>query len=575
MEADRMSASAARVAHVNLMTDTVIANLNPDALRVILRSMLAADENGQLTHQLQHHVQKYLRHDLQRTSVPALFSVTDKSTSTASASSSSSAQPTPVPTPELAKLRGRICSLLGSGLAFESLQLLAEVVRQSRTLELNGRTPEGERLAEVLAAVDGDLVQALTAVQKVVTANNWGKGEIPAARLQVLLNLRADLEDCRERSEGLGVEFGLGRGSMMLENILSMIFNPAIEASTVATPSLLQGNERAIEHFQLGPFTVPRLFIGLWQLSSPAWGSASKSKILSQFQKHVDSGFTAFADMADHYGDAEIVFGEFRSSYSGPKSIFCATKYCVFEHITVTPDGMRDEVSQRLANIKSDKIDLLQFHWHDYNDTQYIRALQLLQDDERVAVLGLCNFDTKRMEEVIGAGVKIATNQVQFSLIDTRPTYAMAEACEKHNIKLLTYGTLCGGFLAEKWIGKDEPDAFGAGMTPSLRKYLEMINIWGPWSLFQTLLETLSTIGRKHNASVSAVAIRWVLDFSYVGAVLVGARMGVSEHTEDNLAVYGWQLDAEDKRMLEEVLCQSRRGEIFSDMGDCGAEYRR
>ncbi|KAL2380633.1 hypothetical protein RJZ90_004470 [Blastomyces dermatitidis] len=352
-----------------------------------------------------------------------------------------------------------------------------------------------------------------------------------------------------------------------------MAGNPAIQVSTMATPSL-QGNERAIEYFQLGPFTVPRLFIGLWQLSSPAWGSASKSKILSQFQKHVDSGFTAF-DMADHYGDAEIVFGEFRLSYSGPKSIFCATKFCVFEHITVTPDGMRDAVSQRLANIKSDKIDLLQFHWHDYNDAQYIRALQLLQNDERVAVLGLCNFDTKRMEEVIGAGVKIATNQVQFSLIDTRPKYAMAEVCEKHNIKLLTYGTLCGGFLSEKWIGKDEPDAFGAGMTPSLRKYLEMINIWGPWSLFQTLLKTLSTIGRKHNASVSAVAIRWVLDFSYVGAVLVGARMGVSEHTEDNLAVYEWHLDAEDKRMLEEVLCQSRRGEIFRDMGDCGAEYRR
>ncbi|PGH00028.1 hypothetical protein GX51_06027 [Blastomyces parvus] len=567
-----MNASAARVAHVNLMTDTVIANLNPDGLRVILRSMLAADENGQFSHRLQHHVQKYLRHDLQRTSVPALFSVTDESTSTASASSSST-QPTLVPTPELAKLRRRICSLLGSGLAFESLQLLAEVVRQSGATELNDRTVEGERLAEVLAAVDGDLVQALTAMQKVVIANNWGKGEIPPARLQVLLSLRTDLADCREQSEGLRVEFRFERGSTMLEILTMSASNPAIEASAGPTPSL-HGNESAIEHFQLGLFIVPRLFIGLWQLSSPAWGSASKSTMLSQFQKHVDSGFTAF-DMADHYGDAEIVFGEFRSSYSGPKSIFCATKYCVFEHITVTPEGMRDAVSQRLANIKSDKIDLLQFHWHDYNDTQYVRALQLLQNDERVTVLGLCNFDTKRMEEVLSAGVKIATNQVQFSLIDVRPTCAMAEACEKHNIKLLTYGTLCGGFLSEKWLGKDEPDPFGAGMTPSLRKYLEMINIWGPWPLFQTLLKTLSTIGRKHNVSVSAVAIRWVLDFSYVGAVLVGARMGVSEHTEDNLAVYGWQLDAEDKKMLEEVLSQSRREEMFRDVGDCGAEYRR
>ncbi|PGH29439.1 hypothetical protein GX50_07819 [[Emmonsia] crescens] len=349
--------------------------------------------------------------------------------------------------------------------------------------------------------------------------------------------------------------------------------DPANDAPAVATPSS-RGNASAIEYFQLGPFVIPRLFIGLWQLSSPAWGSASKSKMLSQFQKHVDAGFTAF-DMADHYGDAEIVFGQFRSSYSGSKSIFCATKHCVFEPTTVTEDGMRDAVAQRLANIKSDKIDLLQFHWHDYNNPQYVRALQFLQTDERVTVLGLCNFDTKRMEEVIGAGVKVATNQVQFSLIDARPTYVMADACEKHNIKLLTYGTVCGGFLSEKWIGKDEPDTFGTDMTPSLRKYLEMINIWGPWALFQTLLHTLSTIGRKHNVSVSAVAIRWVLDFSYVGAVIVGARMGVSEHTEDNLGVYGWRLDEEDMRMLEEVLSRSRRGEMFRDMGDCGAEYRR
>jgi hypothetical protein len=30
---------------------------------------------------------------------------------------------------------------------------------------------------------------------------------------------------------------------------------------------------------------------------------------------------------------------------------------------------------------------------------------------------------------------------MQFSLIDTRPLHGMADVCEKHNIKLLTYGT--------------------------------------------------------------------------------------------------------------------------------------
>lgn len=46
----------------------------------------------------------------------------------------------------------------------------------------------------------------------------------------------------------------------------------------------------------------------------------------------------------------------------------------------------------------------------------------------------------------------------------------MAEFCKKHNIKLLTYGTLCGGLLAEKWIGQEPPDLYSGEATPSLRK---------------------------------------------------------------------------------------------------------
>lgn len=52
-----------------------------------------------------------------------------------------------------------------------------------------------------------------------------------------------------------------------------------------------------IEEFQLGPFKAPRIFTGLWQTSSAAWGTASKPKIFRQFQRHVDCGFTAFGMM--------------------------------------------------------------------------------------------------------------------------------------------------------------------------------------------------------------------------------------------------------------------------------------
>ncbi|OJD18326.1 hypothetical protein AJ78_01639 [Emergomyces pasteurianus Ep9510] len=167
--------------------------------------MVAADENGQITQKLQHHALNYLRHDLQRTSISALFTVVEKPTkptptpaaAAATSSSSSSSSSTQIPTPGLAKSRSRICSLLGSGLAFESIELLAEVIRQSPGIEPNDQTLEGEGLAQVLAAVDGDIVQALTAVQKIAIVNNWGRENLLTGQRQVLLCFRGDLENCK------------------------------------------------------------------------------------------------------------------------------------------------------------------------------------------------------------------------------------------------------------------------------------------------------------------------------------------------------------------------------------------
>lgn len=98
--------------------------------------------------------------------------------------------------------------------------------------------------------------------------------------------------------------------------------------------------------------------------------------------------------------------------------------------------------------------------------------------------------------------------------------------------------------------------------------------VWGGWALFQNLLAVLDTIGQKYNASISNVAIRWVLDHDYVGAVIVGARMGISEHTEENLKAFSFKLDDNDKASIQDILDRSKARDVFEDMGDCGAEYR-
>lgn len=49
-----------------------------------------------------------------------------------------------------------------------------------------------------------------------------------------------------------------------------------------------------MEAVQFGDAVIPRIFMGLWQFSSPAWGTASEGKIRRDFRKHVYAGFVAY-----------------------------------------------------------------------------------------------------------------------------------------------------------------------------------------------------------------------------------------------------------------------------------------
>ena len=59
-----------------------------------------------------------------------------------------------------------------------------------------------------------------------------------------------------------------------------------------------------------------------------------------------------------------------------------------------------------------------------------------------------------------------------------------------------------------------------------------------------------------------------VWDFS------AGARMGLTEHTDDNRRVYTLTLTEEDRAAVNGVLERSNGRQLITSIGDCGAEYR-
>ncbi|KAI1023771.1 hypothetical protein LB504_004985 [Fusarium proliferatum] len=530
---------SSNTAHVNMMTDSVIANLPPDGLRVIIRSLLASHPN--ITASFEDATRQYLAQAQKKTS-KSLIAGLDVG--------------------GLEKTQRIARCMLGSGQAFDGVSILDKLVVRGIQMALDSPETEKFRVDSLLASLDGDLVQAMTAVTKKLAVSSGARALSPKEQ-NIIQALFESLVQCQRMLKDTGIDFPYGRGMLTTANILGVDSPESPEGRLNKIPSDISRPLPAKETFQLGDRILPRIFSGLWQMSSPAWGSTQMSKIIDGFSTHVQSGFSAF-DMADHYGDAEVLYkGRFRSLYPHKDEMFTATKYCVFHPMTVSREAVQANVSERCNRLQQ-----------EWDSPQYIDALQYLAEDERVARIGLCNFDTKHLERVVESGVKIFTNQVQFSLVDSRPTFKMADACSRHDIKLLTYGTLCGGFIADKWLNQSEPDVYDTNITPSQRKYYGMICSWGGWDLFQELLNVLRTIATKHKVSISNIATRWVLDFPYVGAVIIGARIGMSEHTSDNATTLGWSLDDDDRGLIEEVLDRSNRAEMFETMGDCGNEYR-
>jgi aryl-alcohol dehydrogenase-like predicted oxidoreductase len=314
----------------------------------------------------------------------------------------------------------------------------------------------------------------------------------------------------------------------------------------------------------------------MWQVSG-AHGYIEPARAVEEMFAYHNAGFTAW-DLADHYGPAEDLIGNFRRQFAARHGVDRLSEIQAFTKWVPAPGRMTrclvdDAIGISLSRMGVECLDLLQFHWWDYKDANYLDALEHLanlQHEGKIHHLALTNFDTERLG-LIADRIPVVSNQVQYSLIDRRPDIRMASFCRDHAISLLAYGTLLGGLLSERYLGCPEPRRPELN-TASLQKYKNMIDAWGGWTLFQQLLAVLKQIADKHRVSIANVGVRYILDRPAVAGVIIGARLGVAQHIAANALVFGFALDPGDVATIEEVLAKSR--DLMQVIGDCGDEYR-
>jgi len=173
---------------------------------------------------------------------------------------------------------------------------------------------------------------------------------------------------------------------------------------------------------------------------------------------------------------------------------------------------VRTIIERSLRRLGQERLDLVQFHWWDYSVPGCVDAalwLQELREEGKIDLIGGTNFDTPHTEKLVAAGVPLVSMQVQYSLLDARPENALVAAARKHDIHLLIYGTVAGGFLGDRWLGLPEPQM--PLENRSLTKYKLIIDDFGGWDLFQALLLALRNMptGMAPTSPPSPAVICW------------------------------------------------------------------
>ena len=327
-----------------------------------------------------------------------------------------------------------------------------------------------------------------------------------------------------------------------------------------------------MQRIELAPgYDISRVIRGGWQMAS-GHGALRSEDPVADMVAFADAGITTF-DCADIYTGVEELIGRFRLKYRELRGADALRKIKV--HTKFVPDldvlpritkaYVESVIDQSLRRLNLERLDLVQFHWWDYDHPRWLDSAVWLEELRRAGKIdrvSATNFDTDHMLAMVEAGVPLTSMQVQYSLLDSRPQKRMVEAAGKYGVWLFCYGTVAGGFLGDRWLGMAEPaDALE---NRSLIKYRLIIDDLGGWDWFQALLRALRTVADRHGVDIATIASAAMLERDRVAAVIVGARN--RSHLASNLAISSVALTADDHAAIGAVLDQAKplEGDVYT-----------
>ena len=155
-------------------------------------------------------------------------------------------------------------------------------------------------------------------------------------------------------------------------------------------------------------------------------------------------GGMRFFDTARAYSDSEVKVGE---AFDGMrKKVFIATKTGA-----KTPEEVRAQVETSLKNLRTDYIDIYQFHCADQcyrpgDGTGMYECMEELKKEGKIRHIGITAHKLYIAEEAVESGL-YETLQYPFSYLSSEKEIALVKKCKEANMGFIAMKGLAGGLI--------------------------------------------------------------------------------------------------------------------------------
>ena len=264
-------------------------------------------------------------------------------------------------------------------------------------------------------------------------------------------------------------------------------------------------------------------------------------------------------DTADVYsrGESETLLGHAIREVGDRDGIVLATKGRLpmsdddFNHSGATRKNLLREVDASLRRLQTDYIDLYQVHgWDSLTPLdETLRALDDLVRSGKVRYIGLSNYLSWQAATALGVQerqhlTKYVTAQMYYSLVGRDLEHEFLSFAEYHQLGILVWSPLAGGFLSGKY-DRRHPAVAGTRFAEA-----------GPFVPFDVergydVLDVVRAVADRHGATPAQVAIAWLLLRPMISSVIVAAR--TTERLDENIRAAEILLASEDIQELDAV----------------------